>query len=334
MIWWSVAVIAGIVLVFALLAPLESLRWWSRRSDASVLATITKAAMDDDGEPELATGVTGGGAASGVDPEAASGQSSAITRPSRYVVYLSGIGTVDGLSGSRRERAVLDAVAERLPQVRVISDVFPYAVDNRGLTQRSTTWFWRRVARLQKIPVARVISYLINLRNALRVLVSVDPRYGPTFNVALAQEIVESLHRQGYRFSHPVPVTVIGYSGGGQMALGASLYLAACKIPVSVISIGGVLSADPALDKVEHVWHFWGSKDRTHLLADVVFPGRWPTAKFSSWQRAKRQGRVTETEIGPMRHQGGRDYFDRHHTVADGRSYRELTTEALVQALS
>lgn len=307
MIGWALLIAGGVVLTFALLSPLESLRWWVRRRDAPLLAELTRA--ESPSEPDA-------------------------VQPRQYVVYLSGIGTVDGTIASRRERAVLDDLARLLPDTRVISDVFPYAVDNRGLTQRSTTWFWRRLARLRRIPIAKLASYLINLRNALRVLVSADPRYGPTLNVALAREIAESLTRHGYSWAQPAPVTVIGYSGGGQMSLGAGGYLAGIGVPVSVISIGGVLSDDPALDRVQHVWHFWGSRDLTHNVADVIFPGRWPTARLSAWNKAKSEGRVTERQIGPMRHQGGRDYFDRHHRDESGSSYRELTTAALVDALT
>lgn len=297
--------LGAIVLLFALLSPLESLRWWAR-SDLPAIGALIR--TDDDVAP--------------ADPQ-----------PRLFAVYLSGIGAVDGTTDSRRERAVLDELAERLPDVAVAADVFPYAVENRGLTERATTWFWRRLQRLQRVPVATVFSNLINLRNAMRVLVSSDPRYGPTYNLAVAQEIAESLSRHGYDWQRRPPVAVIGYSGGGQIALGASWYLAARGVPVSVISIGGVLSSDPALDRVQHVWHLYGDRDRMQLLGPLLFPGRWPTSQLSAWRAAVRAGRVTTRRIGPMRHMGGRDYFDRHHEE-DGVSYRELTVGALVEALT
>lgn len=310
MIPMLLAGLVALLLAFAFLAPLESMRWWARRGDDSVLGELTRAEIEPDGVTPLSP------------------------QPRRFVVYLSGIGAVDGTTSSRREQAVLDAIAERLPDVAITADVFPYAVDNRGLTQRASTWFWSRLARLQRIPVANVASYLINLRNALRVLVSADPRYGPTYNLAVAQEIAESLTRHGYDWDERPPVTVIGYSGGGQIALGCCWYLAALGVPVSVISIGGVLSDDPALQRVQHVWHLYGERDRTHVLGPLVFPGRWPTAPLSDWHRAKQAGRITLRTIGPMRHMGGRDYFDRHHTDEAGVSYRQLTVDALVEALA
>lgn len=296
----------ALVLVFALLSPLESLRWWSRRPDAGVLDALTRADLDPT-EPR-------------VDAR-------------RFVVYLSGIGSVDSGTDSRRERAVLEEIVERLPDVVVAADVFPYAVENRSLGNRASTWFWGRLQQLQRVPVASVASYLINLRNALRVLVSADPRYGPTFNLAVAHEVAESLSRHGYDWSQRPPVTIIGYSGGGQIALAASWYVARLGVPVSVISLGGVLSDDPALDRVQHLWHLYGTKDRMQLLGPVLFPGRWPTAPLSPWHQAMHAGRITARSIGPMRHMGGKDYFDRHATDDAGRSYRQLTVDALVEVL-
>jgi len=299
----------AVLLLLAFLAPIESLRWWSRRRDEPTLGSFAHSTADD-------------GAASGH------------IKARLFVVYLSGIGTVDGLSGSRRERAVLTAVAQRLPDAVVAADVFPYAVENRGLTQRATTWFWGRLHRWQRVPVAAWPAKLINVRNALRVLVSADPRYGPAFNLAVAQEITRSLTRHGYDWSARPPVTVIGYSGGGQIALGASGYLAALDIPTSVVSIGGVLSSDPALNRVERLWHLYGSRDRLQLLGPAIFPSRWWLSPLSAWNRADRDGRITRRRIGPMRHMGNGDYFDRHHRTEDGTSYRNLTVDALVEVLS
>lgn len=307
---WILAVVLALLLVFAMLAPLESLRWWGRRKDAPTLAWLVH---DIPPEDRVAP----------VQPDAR-----------RFVVYLSGIGTVNGLSDSRRERAVLAEVAQALPDVVVAADVFPYAVENRGLTQRASSWFWGRLARLQRVRVANVVSQLINLRNGLRVLVSADPRYGPTYNLAVAREIAASLARRGYPREAPVPVTIIGYSGGGQIALGACWYLAGAGIPVSVISLGGVLNSDPALDRVEHVWHLYGTRDWVQSLGAVAFPGRWPWARLSAWRAAVDAGRVSRTCIGPMTHSGSRDYYDRHVNVADGRNHRELTVETLVRILN
>lgn len=309
MIDWVLGISLGLVLVFALLSPLESLRWWGRRKDAGVLSALVHD-IPDDAEATEDRPV-----------------------PRAYVVYLSGIASVDGTTDSRRERAVLTDLAESMPDVVVAADVFPYAVENRGLNQRASAWFWGRLSRLQRVPVANLVAKLINLRNGLRVLVSADPRYGPTYNLAVAHEIAASLRRHGYRREEGVPVTVVGYSGGGQIALGACWYLAAGGVPVSVISVGGVLSSDPALDRVGHVWHLYGTKDWVQRLGALAFPGRWPWARLSAWRAAVDAGRISRTCLGPMKHTGGKDYYDRHLTVADGRSYREVTLDAMREIL-
>lgn len=330
MIGWLIGVAVALLLVFALLAPLESLRWWSRRQDAPLLAELVHS-EEDEREQVHEPGPDGLDEPGGRDERRDDHR--VVPPPRRFVIYLSGIGAVDGRTDSRRERAVLTALAESMPDVVVAADVFPYAVENRGLTERASTWFWSVLQRLQRVPVARIVSNLINLRNAFRVLVSADPRYGPTFNLAVAQEVAASLSRHGYDWHAPVPVTLVGYSGGGQIALGASWYLAGTGVPVSVISIGGVLSDDPALDRIEHLWHFYGARDRMHRLGDLLFPGRWPTAPLSTWYGALREGRITRKCIGRMRHMGGRDYFDRHASDG-GANYRELTITALQSALA
>src|SRR5690625_924880 len=96
----------AVLLLLAFLAPIESLRWWSRRRDEVTLGSFAHSAADD-------------------------GAATQVQEARLFVVYLSGIGTVDGLSGSRRERAVLTAVAERVPDAVVAADVFPYAVENQ-----------------------------------------------------------------------------------------------------------------------------------------------------------------------------------------------------------
>ena len=128
-------------------------------------------------------------------------------------------------------------------------------------------------------------------------------------------------------------MVVVGYSGGGQVAIGAAWFLGLAGIDVSVISIGGMLSADPGIDRVHRLWHFYGSKDVLERVVDMAFPGRWPTAPLSSWNRAVREGRIIREEIGPMRHSRDRDYFDAEAVAPDGRTHAEITTAAMVGAL-
>lgn len=293
-------IIVLLVLLFVLLSPLESLDWWASRGELEVRQTLEQAAPEPAREEQA----------------------------SQYLVYLSGVGTLGG-ELSRREQAWLDELARRMPTVRIVDDVFPYAVNNQGLLQRTTAWLWGALDWLRHGRFPHILPTLINLRNVAQVLVSADPRYGPTFNIGLAQEIWRSLQRKGYRRGSGVPVTMIGFSGGAQMALGAGWFLDRFGIPVSLISVGGIFGDDPGLDKMRHLWHLTGTQDHLHLIGTVAFPGRWVTAPLSSYGRIRRSGRYERRMIGPMGHAGAQGYLGRRAIGDDGRSYATMTADAV-----
>lgn len=303
---WILTTVLLVVVGFVLVSPLESLRWWSNKGEQEVRSSF-----------ELLP-----------PPEA--GDSSA----TQFAVYLSGIGVLAGDELANREQAFLQGLEDEVPGLVVVADVFPYAVDNRGLTQRATMWLWRMLDWIRRRWPFNPLPFLIQLRNVSQVLVSADRRYGPTQSIGLAQEIWRSLQLHGYRFGSGVPVTIIGYSGGGQMGLGAGWFLAGLGIPVSLISIGGVFGDDPGLDRMGHVWDLYGTKDRVRWLGPIAFPGRWPTAPLSRWGRAKHEGRVTQRVIGTMKHDGADAYFGRRRTGADGRVHADVTREAVVEILA
>ncbi|BCR82075.1 hypothetical protein [Arachnia rubra] len=288
-----------VILALALLAPLESLEWWSRRHPA----------------PSLPPPAAGQAPAAGIR---------------RFAVYLSGIAVIDGASISRREHAMLEEVRRRVPDVVITEDVFPYAMENRGLPQRATAWLWRRLDRARRRFRWWPAPFLINLRNIMQVLVSADPRYGGTYNFGVACVVWRSLLNAGYDPAHPVPVTLIGYSGGAQIACGVARFIAAQGIEVDVVSIGGVYADDPGLDHIRSLTHLKGSRDRVQGLGTLAFPGRWVTAPLSSYGRAVRDGRIHTVGMGPVHHSG---YFSRHPTLPDGRTPKEATVEQLVEAL-
>lgn len=297
-----------VVLVFALLAPLDSLRWWDRRGQTRA-ATQTPIVNSD----ELPIRSTA----------------------DKFVVYLQGIGAVDGITDSGWERATLKELAEDLPQISFSADVYAYAPDNRGLTQRSTSWFWDRLATWQRYSRSKLriaVSYLINVRNAFRVLVSADPRYGPTYNLAVTEQVIESLDRHGYDWERRPEVVIIGYSGGGQVALGVAWYLTAAEIPVSIISLAGVMDSHPGLRRIGHLWHLYGSKDTVQRNGALAFPGRWPVMRRSLWNLGLQSGQITRQCLGPMTHVEQNDYFDPHKRAGQERSNRE-TTKAFITGI-
>lgn len=304
-----IIVALAVLLVYAALSPLESLRWWTSKGRGQGAHTINRLL----GEPRW-------------NPADA---------PKNYLVYLSGVGALDPSSNSRRERALLQRITELVEDVVVLDDVFPYAVDNQGLLsgEHRRQGFWARLRRVRRKAPLLPVHYIINLRNAMQMFVSADKRYGPAYNFGIAEQIWQSLSRAGYHPDSGSTIHLLGYSGGGQIAIGAAWHLGVAGIDVSVISIGGMLSDDPGLDHVTHLTHLHGSKDRLQGLGTWLFPGRWPTAPLSSWHKAERAGRITMVELPGVVHDGPGDYFD-PTPRDDGTNNAELTAAAIAEAVT
>ncbi len=301
--------LAVFLLLMLTLAPLDALGWWSHKGADEAAQLMADVLVEDDGDDT---------------PEPYE----------HYVVYLSGIGAIDGRSVPPEEEPLIAAI-EALPDTCVIRDVFPYSVANEGLTgRRQLAWLWRWVERLRFKNPDAIAGLLVNGRNSAQLFVSADRRYGPAYNLGTAREVVLKLREHGYQLDGGKPVTLIGWSGGGQIAIGAAAYLGMGKIPVRVISIGGMLSDDPGLSRVDHLWHLRGSKDVLEKLGGVLFPGRWPRAAFSTWRQGISDGRIEVIELGPMHHNGKRHYFDPHTVADDGRSYLQVTTDAVIACLT
>lgn len=288
MIAWIFGAALIALAVFALLSPLESVRWWATKGEEEVEDTFEHARP-------------------GTYPPADT---------DRFIVYLAGVGDVGGSELSDREDEWLTRLQAELPRATIIADVFPYAVDNRGLLQRATVRLWGWLDNMRRTKPWIPLPLLINLRNVLQVLVSADPRYGPAKDVGLAQEVWRSLQRHGYQPGSGVPVTFIGYSGGAQMAVGAAWFLNRLGVPVDMIGLGGIFGANPGLQRLEHITLLTGSNDSLRFLT-WAFPGRWPSAPLSNWGRAKSEGRVTERVIGPFDHDGEKGYFGRKPYASD-----------------
>jgi hypothetical protein len=308
-IWLGVL---GLV-VAAFMAPLETLGWWAGWYGDRIGSSADVAARDETAERE---GVA------------------------RYAIYLDGIAQ----SSSRYTEDIetfLDALAPELPPgVCLIRGVMAYSVINRPLDD-DPLWsrLWKFIDserfRGSGLPAA-LLGMIVNLRNVLIVAVSADSRYGPMYNFGVAYVMYRSLIANGYRLRSGTPVTLIGYSGGAQMACGAAHFLkAALNAPVGVISLGGVISGDDPILALEHVYHFVGTKDRIERIGPVMFPSRWAIAVRSYWNRAKRKGRLTEISLGPVGHQVPGGMLDPNKKLPDGRTNLRQTLdyiEAVVRA--
>ena len=285
------------LVITAALAPLETLSWWGGWT-----------------EEEL-----------GDMPPPEPGQADACQR---YIVYLSGVASLSGQFLLPREKAFIRAMKIRMPGAVIISDVFPYSPQGLPLleTPRLFGQLWRRVQKFKIDERQTILSVLINVRNIFQVMVSADHRYGPIFNQGASSVIEAALLDHGYRRGCGAPVTIIGYSGGAQVAVGAASFLRArLGAPIDVISLGGVIASDPGLGYLRHLHHIVGERDNIQKLGAVMFPERWAVLPMSEWNTARREGRTQIHKLPNMIHAGTRGYFGR--PPVNGVSNAERTLE-------
>jgi hypothetical protein len=309
-------VVLGGAALFAilLLSPFESLQWWSGWvSDLPAAPAEPRSGA----QPRRASPLTD---AAGPPPG-----------PGRYIVFLPGVGVL-GTRIDAWEQGLVDQLAASLRDSVVLAGIFPFTVRDDTLVRgRRTAWFWRWLARLRREHPS-MLARLIDWRNLTQVLVSMDPRYGPIFNLAVSEKLRAGLVDEGYAIGSRAPVVIIGYSGAAQVGLGAAPYLAReIGAPVTVISLGGVLGDDPALESVEHLHHLWGTKDLEARLAALAVPARWPIARRSRWNRAIAAGRLSDICLGAMDHTGPNGYLDPDAFTPDGRSFLDVTTSKMLE---
>jgi len=247
-----------------------------------------------------------------------------------FFVYLPGIGSISGDIHKDDENALLDFLSASLKNTVIVDDVFPYSVDNRALTgQRFFAWFWKWLYNL-RLRGEKILSFLINIRNLYQVAVSADGRYGPIYNYGSADIILRGLMRKGYSVGSGKPVVILGHSGGGQIAVGAALYLKpVLRAPIYVISLAGILTSDPGLLSLEHLYHLYGKKDYIQKIASLLSLGRWYIIPHSHWNKLRKQGKITKICVGPMKHAYMRGYLDRKSYLPDGKSYLLRTANVL-----
>lgn len=293
-----------IFLFWASLTPFETLGWWAGWFGNAIYHDAT---MNDSAES--------------VDsPRTRTAQPS-----TAFVLFLSGIGRVSGQTLSYREQGFIDRLRQRLPGAVVIDNIFPYSVNNLALTgQPIFAGMWRWALR-RKLEGPALAGYLINTRNMLQVAIAADKRYGPIYNQAMAEVMLDTVMRYDFDPASKTPIFLIGYSGAGQIAIGAATYLREwTQAPIYVISLGGIFSSDPGLLIANHVFHLWGTKDRAQVWR-FLMPGRWSLIATSEWNRALRQRRATIIRMQGMGHTGRGGYLDRNPPAEGGLSNIDRT---------
>ncbi|MBV8884906.1 MAG: hypothetical protein JO235_13055 [Chroococcidiopsidaceae cyanobacterium CP_BM_RX_35] len=300
------------LVIAALLSPLESLGWWAGWYGDRVKTAHFSGTVED---------------AADVNPEAVN-PAAANPTVSRYIVYLDGIGQYQHTYAPEAE-AFLQHLDEALPDMVLIRGIMPYSVLNRSLTSdRPLFRFWRLVNWLRAKRFLGVLGVLINLRNTWVVAVSADKRYGPIYNQGMAQLIYNSLIDHGYQPGSRVPITLLGFSGGGQISMGAApLLKQVLDVPIDIISMAGVFSGHNNILRLEHIYHLVGDKDPVERLGPILFPKRWRPMMLSYWNRAKQRGAVTFISLGPVGHQTPGGVLDPHQTLPDGRTHAQQTLD-------
>lgn len=315
-----VTVIIVALCIAGLVAPSEAIGWWRRGK------------LDETGIewPTLAEAF----ARPGPEPDDAI-PAQLPAESDHYLVYLSGIGISSPDKLPVDEIPMVERLADRIGNTTMVSQIYPYSVANTALTQgRKLSGVWETLARWKfEGHRFRALSFMINLRNAFQMFVSADHRYGPVFNLAIAQQIAAALVRAGYVPEHRKPVTLLGWSGGAQIAAASAWYLAALGMDVRVLSMAGLLASDPGLDRVKMFWHLRGDDDKVVYVGTVLSPRRLPIFRSSSWNRARREGRMQFISMGQLRHTGPGGYFTAAPLLPDGREPRQATADYILSVL-
>jgi predicted Abi (CAAX) family protease len=304
--------IGVVAIIFAgLLAPLEALGWWAGW-------------YGDEVDPHSAQ------ISAQHYPQHSHSDSNSITR---YVIYLDGVGQ----SGEAYTPDVVDflqALQPLLPpEMELVQGLMMYSVRNQPLiADRPLALVWRLADKMRWDNPTALLGFAVNLRNAWIVAVSADQRYGPIYNQGIAQVLYNGLMQRGYQPG--LPITLIGYSGGAQMSVAAAPYLKrVLGTDLEVISLGGVMSANNNLLKLEHLYHLVGDRDGVVKLGPILFPGRRKWLPLSYWNRALRKGKISEISLGPMGHQVPGGIMDPNAFLPSGASHLQHTTSMILAIL-
>lgn len=242
-------------------------------------------------------------------------ESEAAGRHQHYVVYLDGIHQSEE-SHPPRVSDFLSCLQESIAEdTMLVKGIEAYTITNAGL--RSTTfaaWFWQRLFALQEHHpnglVRFVCAFCVQANNVIKVGISSDRRYGPVMNYELALKIARRLDAIGFRPRHASRIVLVGYSGGGEMAIGiAEILQQLCRVRVQVITVCGVFSGNGDLESVNDVAMVVGSHDPVAALGRIAYPGRLsllPLSKWNLWQRHHSLQRYT---IEGMNHNGASGPF-------------------------
>ncbi len=227
-----------------------------------------------------------------------------------YLVYLDGIHQSTE-QHPPRVAALLAELAAQLPAGTVLIEAIEtYTISPAELAaDAGSRWFWRRLFALQESHpnplVSGICAALVQANNVIKVGISADRRYGPILNYELALKVVQRLVEAGLRQGSGQRIVLLGYSGGGEMAMGmADVLQVLCRCPVQILTCCGVFSGNQRLSQVASIAMVVGSRDPVAALGPLLFPGRSPLLPLSNWNKARLAGRVRREVVAGMGHNG------------------------------
>ncbi|RAY14114.1 hypothetical protein DPM19_17740 [Actinomadura craniellae] len=239
--------------------------------------------------------------------------------PGAYLVYLDGVGKRrfrDTRDGGRLVKALI----ARAPELRVLGQVQPYSPLADPLVERPV-WEWLRGH----------IGLVLFLHNVMQVFVAADRRYRSLYNHAVGAQIADQLQLAGYRPDSGIPVVLLSYSGGAQVATGAVEDLhTQLRAPLLLITIGGFHNGANDLVHAQHLHQLTSGGDWVERLCSWIFPPRWRLLFFSGWNRAARAGKITVHRLDPATHFGETSYISPKAHLPDGRSHLDRTADTVI----
>ncbi|GAA2374916.1 hypothetical protein Cme02nite_04290 [Catellatospora methionotrophica] len=239
--------------------------------------------------------------------------------PAAYLVYLDGIGK-RRFQDTRDGGQLVKAILGRAPELRVLGQVQPYSPLAHPLGNRPV-WIWLR----------RRIGLVLFLHNVMQIFVAADRRYRPLYNRAVGSQIATQLRLAGYHPGSGIPVVLLSYSGGAQVATGAVEELwAQLRAPIRLITLGGFFNGANDIGHAQHLYRLTAADDWIERAGTSLFPQRWRLLRWSGWGRAVRAGKVTVHLLDPATHVGPRSYISPQAKLPDGRSHLDRTADTIV----
>jgi hypothetical protein len=239
--------------------------------------------------------------------------------PDAYLVYLDGIGKRrfrDTRDGGRLVQSVIDGA----PELRVLGQVLPYSPLADPLADRRV-WNWLR----------HHIGLLLFLHNVMQIFIAADRRYRPLYNRAVGSQIATQLRLAGYQPDSGIPVVLLSYSGGAQVATGAVNELwSRLRCPLWLITLGGFHNGANDITHAQSLDQLTSTGDWIERVGTWIFPPRWRLLRWSAWNRAVRDGKITVHGLDPALHIGPRSYISPDARLPDGRSYLGRTADTVI----